>query len=375
MKFGRKKSSLTSDHTSIITRVFRVSWLSKLKKKEVDGENDSTKKQQRCKLDFATPNSSLASGWKQGRFYSMDDDDDAYWRISFGEERIEGRRSTGGIKINPVWYDHEDEFQCRKRDECRNFNDMVMDVKRMKEKQRIVRESGGFGIRSKAVNDRRKQRMRRKQSDEVVSKSLEKDVFAIESDDLVRLRDEFWNLDVSNSRDQHKISPNFCRSSVNEDDVFDSNKGNEMKIKTESRSLNRESRSRKAKQMSRVKTYSPRAECKIRAIEEMKKAKMKLKKMNEMKEQVMECDAVFGSFAVAKSSFNPERDFRDSMVEMIRERGIRRPEELEELLACYLTLNGDEYHGVIIKVFREVWFKLNGACLDPQIQNSHVFYN
>ncbi|KAL4291888.1 hypothetical protein GQ457_14G001850 [Hibiscus cannabinus] len=69
------------------------------------------------------------------------------------------------------------------------------------------------------------------------------------------------------------------------------------------------------------------------------------------------------SFAVVKSSFNPQRDFRESMVEMIRENNIRASKDLEDLLACYLSLNSEEYHGLIIKVFKQIWFDLNDARL------------
>ncbi|KAG1346537.1 transcription repressor OFP5-like [Cocos nucifera] len=65
------------------------------------------------------------------------------------------------------------------------------------------------------------------------------------------------------------------------------------------------------------------------------------------------------SFAVVKCSCDPQKDFRESMVEMIWEKRIGRPEELESLLACYLSLNSDEHHDVIVKVFRQVWFDLN----------------
>ncbi|XP_058739825.1 transcription repressor OFP1-like [Vicia villosa] len=64
------------------------------------------------------------------------------------------------------------------------------------------------------------------------------------------------------------------------------------------------------------------------------------------------------SFAIVKSSMNPQRDFRDSMVEMIVENNIRTSKDLEDLLACYLSLNSDEYHEVIIKVFKQIWFDL-----------------
>ncbi|XP_068642728.1 transcription repressor OFP1-like [Aristolochia californica] len=64
------------------------------------------------------------------------------------------------------------------------------------------------------------------------------------------------------------------------------------------------------------------------------------------------------SFAVVKSSFDPQKDFRDSMVEMIVENNIRASKDLEELLACYLSLNSNEYHDVIVKVFEQIWFDL-----------------
>lgn len=62
------------------------------------------------------------------------------------------------------------------------------------------------------------------------------------------------------------------------------------------------------------------------------------------------------SFAVVKSSKNPQQDFKESMVEMIVEHNIKASKDLEELLACYLSLNSDEYHDLIIKVFKQIWF-------------------
>ncbi|XP_020575417.1 transcription repressor OFP3-like [Phalaenopsis equestris] len=65
------------------------------------------------------------------------------------------------------------------------------------------------------------------------------------------------------------------------------------------------------------------------------------------------------SFAVVKSSSDPQRDFRDSMVEMIIEKGMTRPEEMERLLACYISLNADEHHDAIIGAFRQVCFEFD----------------
>ncbi|OIW00899.1 hypothetical protein TanjilG_19840 [Lupinus angustifolius] len=64
------------------------------------------------------------------------------------------------------------------------------------------------------------------------------------------------------------------------------------------------------------------------------------------------------SFAIVKSSFNPQKDFRESMMEMIVENNLRASKDLEDLLACYLSLNSDEYHDLIVKVFKQIWFDL-----------------
>ncbi|KVH94134.1 transcription repressor OFP1 [Cynara cardunculus var. scolymus] len=64
------------------------------------------------------------------------------------------------------------------------------------------------------------------------------------------------------------------------------------------------------------------------------------------------------SFAIVKSSFDPQKDFMVSMMEMIVENNIRASKDLEDLLACYLALNSDEYHDVIVKAFEQIWFAL-----------------
>lgn len=69
------------------------------------------------------------------------------------------------------------------------------------------------------------------------------------------------------------------------------------------------------------------------------------------------------SFVVVKSSSDPQRDFQESMVEMIVENDIQSSKDLEELLACYLALNSREYHAVIVKVFEQIWIHLNNATL------------
>ncbi|KAF7144261.1 hypothetical protein RHSIM_Rhsim05G0229400 [Rhododendron simsii] len=67
------------------------------------------------------------------------------------------------------------------------------------------------------------------------------------------------------------------------------------------------------------------------------------------------------SFAVVKTSADPQRDFRESMVEMILENNLRASKDLEDLLACYLQLNSDEYHELIVEVFKQIWFDIAGV--------------
>ncbi|CAO2840079.1 unnamed protein product [Amaranthus hypochondriacus] len=64
------------------------------------------------------------------------------------------------------------------------------------------------------------------------------------------------------------------------------------------------------------------------------------------------------SFAIVKSSLDPCRDFKDSMMEMIMENNIKGFKDLEELLACYLSLNCKEYHPVIVDAFEQIWIDI-----------------
>ncbi|KAI4368113.1 hypothetical protein MLD38_016709 [Melastoma candidum] len=68
----------------------------------------------------------------------------------------------------------------------------------------------------------------------------------------------------------------------------------------------------------------------------------------------------YEKYAMVKCSYDPQGDFKESMLEMITSSGIGgTATEMEELLACYLILNEDAYHDIIIKVFRQVWFELD----------------
>lgn len=53
------------------------------------------------------------------------------------------------------------------------------------------------------------------------------------------------------------------------------------------------------------------------------------------------------SFAVVKSSRDPQKDFRESMVEMIVQNNLMASKDLEDLLACYLSLNSEDRKSVV----------------------------
>jgi uncharacterized protein (TIGR01568 family) len=109
--------------------------------------------------------------------------------------------------------------------------------------------------------------------------------------------------------------------------------------------------------------------CKIKATQDKKKAKLKMKKEEEETEEGLD------SVAVVKCSLDRLQDFRDSMIEMIKEKQISQPEEMEELLACYLSLNSNEYHDLIITAFRQVWLCMSQSSLCNKSDKQCCYYD
>lgn len=60
------------------------------------------------------------------------------------------------------------------------------------------------------------------------------------------------------------------------------------------------------------------------------------------------------SIAVEKDSQDPREDFRNSILQMILERKIYSEEDLEELLECFLQLNANCHHQIIVQSFMEI---------------------
>ncbi|KAG6416674.1 hypothetical protein SASPL_124109 [Salvia splendens] len=414
MKWGRNTSSPPSFGSSVITRVLPASWFSKFKQTGGSLDTGSGKKQQRGKLDFSTVNSSLPAGCRQARFYRLDDD--AYWTLSFRKDRgvrgCDGRRRSS--RINPLWYDSDEEFLVAvsgfreaqlprkeletipetdtikmKQDRC---TDTVIREKRrdrLKKENIDVRRSRKLRGRVKRKNRKAELRVRLDQGDEEENESSNLEGEQVSPTQLQKadqVKEESHDSAVSNSRNHQNISfQTFGWSSDGEDDKevrvsrdldgkgsaatserlstskcqnLENMKIEEFKKKTEefqkeAAYITRRFRSRKVKR-NRKNARGSRTESRIQAFKGMKSQT----KERESEEEGVESSTIYNSFAVVKSSFNPQQDFRDSMVEMIQEKGIRHREELQELLAFYLTLNSDQHHDLIINVFQQVWFEL-----------------
>lgn len=64
---------------------------------------------------------------------------------------------------------------------------------------------------------------------------------------------------------------------------------------------------------------------------------------------------------MSMDSDDPCGDFRRSMEEMVEAHGLKDWESLEELLSCYLTLNGKSNHGYIVGAFVDLLVSLSFA--------------
>ncbi|XP_059664456.1 transcription repressor OFP5 [Cornus florida] len=400
MKWGRKKPSMSPSpsRSTSISHAFPISWLSKLKQMGGISQHKHTKENRKGKgkLNPESGSSSPwpAASWKDGRFYCGDED--SYWRLSFGEDRLlQGEKS--GVGLKSVRYDSDDELKlpfsscenCNSiamemagRGEIYKFSDMVSDGRKRRELPRNVEVSHEIvtpnrGAKERAVKELKIPRRKavkiqaiesdhHHQQQSIASdlrKSRKSNVSTIEEDCVF----EALTLKETNGQSKEK-----SREWQNLKDMKVKELGSKGERGRDSVYISRKPQ-RRTKQNGKVRAYSPRTaarvECKIKALEDMKKAKIKMMKKKTKGGEVEE-RTTFDSFAVVKCSFDPQQDFRDSMVQMITEKGIRQAEELEELLACYLTLNSDQYHDLIIKVFRQVWFELNQVYFVPDFQNA-----
>ncbi|KAL9678394.1 hypothetical protein QQ045_016238 [Rhodiola kirilowii] len=105
-------------------------------------------------------------------------------------------------------------------------------------------------------------------------------------------------------------------------------------------------RRRKVHSRSRSKVKSPR----INAMNDRRRASNSSSSCSSGKRMTL----LESSVTVVKSSDNPESEFKESMMEMIVENNITDLDGLAELLVSYLVLNSDEFHEIIVTVFKHI---------------------
>lgn len=396
MKWGRKKpssasiasSSSSSSHPHLISHVFPLSWFSKSKQISPKPTSRTEKFNQKSKQNWhkttqKSPKCS-PSTYRDNRFYTQDDD--GFWRLSFGDRHraMEGDRNSKLVV---------------RQDSCGNCKSNVKQPATKGRSRKLNKKQGDQELREvlskEAAKEESLQRTYRRiieatpelqrELDEVTEgcrKSVEKEMQEIE---LLEAMQMIGRVNSDSRKQRHvssRESESFHRKEDEENAAAEWQKLKDAKVKEllaksekqrKSFHISRDSQIRMSRQ-SKVRVQSPRTPsktetCKIKALEDLKKLKMK-KKMKEIA-SLEDKAAALDSFAVVKCSRNPQQDFRDSMLEMITEKRIRRPEELEELLACYLTLNADEYHDLIIKVFRQVWCELEDDYFDQKSSEEH----
>ena len=337
MNWGRKKKpSSSTNHPHLISHVFPLSWISKFKRKPDKSSSTTPKTNQNEKQVLHRVNSSkspknpiIPSYYWDSKLYTQDDD--GFWRLSSNKENISVKEAITKKKTQNSRVKKPDIAPKKSRTSEEVTNESLKRTYR-----RIMEATQELHRELDEVNGYKKSEF-----------------------DLVHVMQMMGRNQIDLGKNPSSISRDFERSEWK--------KLKDAKIKE---ILFKNEKQRKSfhigngtSKTSKVRVNSPRTPskmepCKIKALENMKKAKMK-KKMKEL--ELEGKSESIGSFAVVKSSSDPKQDFRESMVDMIMEKRIRRPEELEELLACYLTLNADEYHDVIIRVFRQVWCELEDA--------------
>ncbi|GMI72898.1 ovate family protein 5 [Hibiscus trionum] len=410
MKWRKNKpSSSSSSRFPLLSRVLPTAWLSSFKRMSVESEAKPAKEKQiKMKNSMSVSSSKFAAGG----------DAEAFSSLSFGEDSVDGK--TSKTVSRSAWYESDDELDfvpsnCRtcglnamrmkEKEEADTLNNMAYNVMQMKEFRRdmqilpdinVYRENATLlktprsrtimekELKSKKTNGRVRSMEEKRLNGEAQhrsARSVEKNTLEKGYYQRKHPYPSTMNLRSSNLTTINEDC-GFKAQKLVDNDVFspqdvssEGEKWKEKKIEKlkqrKSVYMSRELPRRRMKHNNKVRVFSPRTASKIKALEDMKKAKLKMKagKQNRIS-QTTELE----NFAMVKCSFDPEKDFRDSMMEMIRENRISQSEELEELLACYLTLNSDVYHDLIIKVFQQVWFDMDHASSEIDLLNEQCSF-
>ncbi|KAI4298173.1 hypothetical protein L6164_031764 [Bauhinia variegata] len=373
MKWGKRKtSSPSSSRPTSISNISPFSWLSKFKRMSINSGSgpDPAKLKQKVYKHSPSVSAPQYACRNGGRFYGCDDDDD-FWRLSFSKEGNYNKKNTDVLKY--LWDNSNDDQHFNPSSTCCKKHGGREGSMKFKEKDVGLRD-GRKLPKDMEISMEMDEYDRDMEFDQKVQRVLQEQLLKLQRDaEKTEVAPRRIWTPTTYSSSPCVDSKNSRQRAIREDVLLSTSEKKlgsksqnlkqieELKSKTEkerkSLHVSRELQRRKPKHSPKVRVYSPRTAskveiCKIKAIEEMRKAKLKMKKA---KEKIVKETPGLDSYAVVKCSFNPQQDFRDSMVQMIKEKQISQPEEMEELLACYLTLNSDEYHDLIIKVFRQVW--------------------
>ncbi|CAK8578599.1 unnamed protein product [Lathyrus sativus] len=365
MKWGGRKTSSASSSSkpSFISHVSPFTWLSKFKQMKINSDSETKPEKPKQNTPSDDTSSQFPHG-NRGRFHPGDDD--AFWRLSFGEEVVNEQKKKSEDIMKPIMYNLEAKRNGRRR--RRQDRNLMNETKSAKEVEYLKKR---YEKKAERVLQDQLLKLRNAEEEEQFAsskcKSLEKDELRFESP-----RTRFFSSYVDAESSNLGLG-SIRENGVKQCDEFKA-KGNK---KRESVHVSRELQRRKPKQSSKVRVRSPKMAtkveiCKIKTIEDKKKAKLKMKKEEEI---VEETEQGLDSFAVVKCSLDPQQDFRDSMIEMIKEKQISQPEEMEKLLACYLSLNSNEYHDLIIKVFRQVWLCMSQSSLCTKPDKQCCYYD
>ncbi|PWA78230.1 Ovate protein family, C-terminal [Artemisia annua] len=305
MKWGRKKMLQTTSSASLKSNVSLKTWFLKFKKMKDGAE--------------------LKSG------------NDRVYREMYDDENILCN-SSYRLNVSPV--------------SSASFKKMVANERTMRE---FISEETPF--ERTQIKHLQEQKSRKDKVGDVVSENKPEIIIQVTSEDCLKSNSNVDNSETRRSKLDTSLEKEWQKlKNMKREEIMLKNEKQRKSV-----DVRQETQRKRTKQGRKVNVYSPR----IKAIEDLKKTRLKMNKEKVIKDAFRTCH---DSFAIIKSSYDPQKDFRDSMIEMIIENGIRKREELEELLACYLTLNCNEYHNLIVKVFQQVWLELSQVRFDPYFQ-------
>ncbi|CAA7059818.1 unnamed protein product [Microthlaspi erraticum] len=347
MRWGKKKSVSSSSSSSVLSRSHPVSWFSRLSgSSDLKPAKEKKKDEKPSQAQNMSVKSSLSTTKSRNDIHQSSK---RFQRASVEKENSATRSEDKESK------EKFEEIMSSVRKKVRDFQ---RETRGLLEVEATDRDKGTVIMTPRIQANRDKQRCERRDQ-----RLLEQKPKRSEQEAEVKAKKPARRTGTGNSEDS--VIPDHTETKpAHQWQKLKEIKLREVKLKADqqrkSMYLKRELNRLGTKGNSKVKVFSPRAseKCRVKAIEDLKKAKLRAR------EQELVTESADGgkeneSFAVVKCSSDPQKDFRDSMIEMIMENGINHPEELKELLVCYLRLNSDEYHDMIINVFQQVHSDLN----------------